>query len=149
MKTIIISLLILVSISAKAQTVSSLTLQAQDWAWLIGKNVSSVNSDSTAATEFRKIRDQIRTANPASYTVNVTITNIPEWVVMAFYRTVKMAYAGEIAARYAAITTAIEAKTQLAAQIASFNLRQTNTDPARPGDFERARNLGKTIVMDN
>jgi len=142
MKKIIFSLLILATVSAKSQTVATITFQAGDWAWLIGKNINAINTDSTSATEFRKIRDQIRTANPASWTTNVAVTNVPEWVIMAFYRTVKTGNAGEIASRYTAITSAIEAKTQLSSQIATFN-------SVISADYDRVRNIGKTIVMDN
>jgi hypothetical protein len=140
MKKIFFSLLILAAFNVKAQ--NSYTFQSQEWAWLIGKNVNAINTDSTAATEFRKIRDQIRTANPATWTTNVTVTNVPDWVGMAFYRTVKTANAGEIAARYSAITTQIEGKASLATDIATFNLKLTS-------DYERVRAIGKTIVMDN
>lgn len=141
MKTIIISVLILASLSARSQTVS-LTLQGQDWAWLIGKNVNAINTDSTSATEFRKIRDQIRTANPQTWTTNVTVTNVPEWVAMAFYRTVKTANAGEIATRYSAITSQIEGKPSLSTQIGLFNANLSS-------DYDRVRNIGKSITMDN
>lgn len=141
MKTLI-AIFLIISISAHSQNVATLTLQAQDWAWLIGKNVHSINTDSASASEFRKIRDQVRTANPASFTTNVTLTNVPEWVVMAFYRTVKTSNAGEIVGRYTAITGAIEAKAQLISQITAFNTSLT-------ADFERAKNTGKSILMDN
>lgn len=141
MKKIIAILLVVVSLNAKSQTVATVTLQAQDWAWLIGKNANSIVNDSTSNTEYRKIRDQIRTANPASWTTNVAITNIPEWVVMAFYRTVKTSNAGEIVSRYTAITTQIESKAQLSAQITAFNERIA-------ADFVRVRDLGKYITMD-
>lgn len=142
MKKLIAIIAVFISLSVSAQTVASVTLQSQDWAYLIGKNISSVYADSTSASEFRKIRDQIRTANPASWTTNVVITDVPEWVVMAFYRTVKTANAGEIVSRYTAITTQIESKAQLSTQIATFNATIAN-------DFTRARSAGKTIVMDN
>jgi PKD repeat protein len=141
-KVIFIALAVVLFNSASSQVVASLTFQAQDWAWLIGKNVNSIHVDSASATEFRKIRDQIRAINPASYTVNVTVNNVPEWVTMAFYRTVKTGNAGEIVSRYTAITTQIEGKAQLAAQIQSFNARLTE-------DFEATRDIGRTIVMDN
>jgi hypothetical protein len=142
MKRIFFSLLafFVLVISAKAQ--NSYTFQSQDWAYLIGKSINSINSDSASATEFRKIRDAIRTANPASWTTNVTVSNIPDWVGLAFYRTVKTAGAGEIAARYTAITTQIEGKASLTTTIATYNLRIT-------ADFDRTRNAGKTITIDN
>jgi hypothetical protein len=139
MKKIFFSLLILISLGAGAQ--NSYTFQAQDWAWLIGKNVHAINTDSTAATEFRKIRDAIRTANPASWTTNVTVNTVPDWVGMAFYKTVKTASAGEIAARYTAITSQIEGKASLASQIATFNA-------VLLADFNRSRDIGKFITMD-
>jgi hypothetical protein len=145
MKKIIFSLLILASVTVKAQTVATINFQAQDLAYLIGKNERNINLDSTTSTEFRKIRDQIRAANPASWTTNVILTNVPEWMVMAFYRTVKTANAGEIAARYTAITTTIEAKTQLSTQIATFNQKLSGTPTS---DYERTRDAGKYIVMD-
>lgn len=148
MKKTLLLFFVLVSIGAGAQ--NSYTFQAQDWAWLIGKNITSIYADSTSATEFRKIRDQIRAANPATWTTNVIVTNVPDWVGMAFYRTVKTANAGEIAARYTAITTQIEGKASLASQIAAFNLITSSTiaDDNVVSDYERIRNAGKTITMD-
>lgn len=139
MKKILFSFLVLTAINSDAQ--NSYTFQSQDWAWLIGKNVHAINTDSTAATEFRKIRDAIRAANPATWTTNVTVNSVPDWVGMAFYRTVKTANAGEIAARYTAITTQIEGKASLASQIAAFNA-------VLLADFNRARDIGKYITMD-
>jgi hypothetical protein len=147
MKKYFLIILILAAFKGEAQT-NSYTFQAQDWAWLIGKNEHAINADSTTSTEYRKIRDQIRTANPASWTTNVTVNAVPDFIGIALYRTVKTGNAGEIAARYTAITTQIEGKASLATQISAFNLKLTNTDPLNPGDFERARNTGKRITMD-
>jgi hypothetical protein len=143
MKKLIFSLLILASVSVKAQ--NSYTFSGENWAWLVGKNLNAINTDSASAKEFRNIRDQIRTANPATWVTNVTVTNIPDWVGMAFYRTVKTANAGEVASRYAAITSQIEGKASLATAIAVFNLKLTGTDAS---DYERVRAVGKYILMD-
>jgi hypothetical protein len=139
MKKKFFAILFFVSIGATAQ--NSYTFQAQDWAYLIGKNANSIINDSTSNTEYRKIRDQIRTANPASWTTNVTVTGVPDWVGLAFYRTIKTSSAGEIATRYTAITSQIEGKASLATEIAAFNARIL-------ADFERSRDLGKYITMD-
>lgn len=144
MKKIFLFIITIVTLSlskGEAQTVN-LTFQGQDWAWLIGKNINRINIDSASATEFRKIRDAIRTANPASWTTNVTVNNVPEAVAMAFYKTVKTASAGEIAARYTAITTQIESKPSLTTLINLYNA-------VLSADFDNTRNAGKTIVMDN
>jgi hypothetical protein len=148
MKKIIAILLVVVSLNASAQPIS-LTLPGKDWAWLIGKNKNSIISDSASAAEFRSIRNQIQAIVPApGYETNITINNLPEWVVMAFYRTVKTSNGGEIDNRYTTITTAIQAKTQLTTQITAFNNRLRNTDPGIDSDYERAVNDGKTMVFD-
>lgn len=146
MKKIIFSLLILISISATGQNIDTvlvrnLQLQAQDWAWLVGKLSPAINSDSASAKEFRRIRDRIRTANPAAWTTNVTIDSIPGFAVLAFYRVVKLSRAGEIAPRYAAITSVIESKSNMTFFIAPINTAVLT-------DFNTARDLGKHIVMD-
>lgn len=147
MKKIILSLLILVSIHTSAQNIDTvlvrnLQLQAQDWAWLIGKNVQAINNDSASAREFRRLRERIRTANPPAWTTNVTIDSIPGFVAFAFYKTAKTANAGEIVSRYMAITGAIEAKTNMTFLITPYNNVMAD-------DFIRPRNIGKGIVMDN
>jgi hypothetical protein len=144
MKKVLVAILLFVAHSLSAQTVN-ITLPAQDFAWLIGKNAPYIVNDSASNTEYRKIREQIRTANPAAWATVITVNNIPEWVAMAFYRTVKLSNAGEIAARFSAITTQIESKPSLAAAIASFNARLVGTPTS---DYERYRDIGKHIVMD-
>lgn len=147
MKKILFAILILAGINAGAQNIDTvlvrnLQLQAQDWAWLIGKNVNAINTDSASAKEFRRLRDRIRTANPPAWTTNVTIDSIPGFVAFAFYKTVKTSNAGEIVSRYTAITGALEAKTNLTWWITPFNAVMVS-------DFNRPRDLGKYIVMDN
>lgn len=147
MKKILFSILVLASIHTSAQNIDTvlvrnLQLQAQDWAWLIGKNVQAINKDSASSKEFRRIRDRIRTANPASWTTNVNIDSLPGWAVFTFYKTVKTANAGEIVSRYMAITGAIEAKTNMTFLITPYNNVMAD-------DFIRPRNIGKGIVMDN
>lgn len=145
----IISLLVVMFISGyiycqniDTVLVRNLQFQAQDWAWLIGKNIGFLNRDSATAREFRRIRDRIRTANPATFTVNVTIDSIPGWAALAFYKTTKTANAGEIAARYSAITASIEGKANMTSFINTYNTALAN-------DFTNNRDTGKHVVMDN
>lgn len=148
MKKILFSLLLFsASIMTRAQTldtvmVRNLSLQAQDWAWLVGANATQINYDSASSATFRRIRDKIRTANPASWTVSVTIDSLPGKYVLAFYRQVKTGNSGEIASRYSAITTAISAKTNLSPWINAF-------DQAVLDDYNRRREVGRYIIMDN
>lgn len=147
MKRLIIFFAVAFTISASAQDldtvlVRNLQLQAQDWAWLIGKNVTAINNDSASANQFRRIRDRIRTANPASWTSNVTVDSVPGWVALAFYKTAKSANAGEIVSRYTAITGAIEGKQNMTSFITIYNAAMLT-------DFNRYRDLGKHVTMDN
>lgn len=121
--------------------VRNLTLQAQDWAWLVGKHSSSINKDSTTAAAFRKIRSTVQAVQSPQWTTNITIDSIPGYIVLAFYQTAKQANAGEIVSRYMAIVNAISAKTVLAYWIG----RQ---DEAMSQDFIRAREMGKNILLD-
>lgn len=119
----------------------SLGSAAQDWAWIFGQ-YNDTAPDSVTAVEIRRIRTEIKTANPASYTTNVTVDSIKGSFAMAFYRMVKRANAGEIAPRYTAITSAIEAVPVMATFTAAYNATMLS-------EFNLKRNRGKTIVMDN
>jgi hypothetical protein len=148
MKTLVTSVAFLIlSLSVKAQIIdtvlvrSGITLQAGDWAWMVG-HLPDVNQDSVTAVQFRRIRDKIRIANPALWTTNVTIDSLPGKVVLAMYQTVKLATAGEIAARYAAITGAISAKANM-----TFFINQV--DAAILNDYTKRRDRGKYMLMDN
>lgn len=143
----IILVLSLFAFKAKAQTIDTvlvrnLQMQGQDWAYVVGKNIDHINTDSASAKEFRRIRDRIRTINPASWTTNVTVDSIPGWVAFAFYKTVKSANAGEIVARYSAITAAIESKNNMTSFLNSYNAILLS-------DFNRSRDRGKSVVIDN
>jgi hypothetical protein len=122
-------------------SVRNLQLQAQDWAWLVGK-YGDTNEDSATSYQVRRIRDKIRTVNPASWTTNVTIDSIPGKIVLAMYNGVKNAPAGEIASRYAAITSAISGKSNM--------IYWTNiADAIWAGYYTKFRDRGKTILLDN
>lgn len=147
MKNTIVTLFIfLFAYNSQAQNIDTvlvrnLQMQSQDWAWIIG-NVPDIVADSATAYHYRRIRDRIRTANPAAWTTNVTVDSIPGKIALWMYVTTKTSHAGEIAARYTAITAALESKTNLTSFINSFNTRLSN-------EFDLKRNRGKSIVMDN
>lgn len=145
MKYLIIALLF--SFSASAQTgldtirVRNLSLQAQDWAWLVGKNAGAINNDSSTVAAFRRIRSAVQAVQNPTWTTNINIDSIPGRVVLAFYQTAKQSNAGEIVSRYTAITNAIAAKTVLAYWIGRI-------DEAVSGDYTRFRDIGKNILID-
>lgn len=145
MKRALTLLLLFFSLFASAQNgldtiyVRNLTMQAQDWAWLTGHFVS--RTDSATLRAFRKIRTTVQANVPPNFTTAVTIDSVPGYVVIAFYRTVKQAPAGEIVNRYTAITNAISAKTVIAYWIGVI-------DGAASAEFTRHRDLGKNDLID-
>jgi hypothetical protein len=146
MKKLFALLFVFATIKVSAQNldtviVRNLQLQAQDWAWLVG-SYPNINGDSATTVTFRRLRDKIRAANPTTWTTNVTIDSLPGKVVFTFYQLAKTSNAGEIVSRYTAITSSISAKTNLAYWIGYF-------DAVMQSDFDRKRDKGKNIVMDN
>lgn len=133
------------SISAFSQNnldtiyVRNLTMQAQDWAWLTGSYPK--RADSLTLKGFRKIRSTVQSNIPASFTTNVTVDSVPGKVIVLFYQIVKTSPAGEIAARYSAITNAISAKTVLAYWIGVI-------DGTASAEFTRHRDIGKNDLID-
>ena len=145
MKKLII-IAVLLPLFASAQNldtvrVRNLSLQAQDWAWLIGKHSSSINADSLTVSSFRKIRTAVQAVPNPQWTTNINIDSIPGYIVVAFYQTAKTANSGEIVSRYTAITNAIAAKAVLAYWIG-------RVDEAVTGDYNRTRDKGKNILLD-
>lgn len=146
MKKTIVLVLILGSLTASAQNIDTVlirtgfTMQAQDWAWLVGTYANQINADSATAANFRRIRTKIQALNPPAWTTNVGIDSIPGNIAMAFYRAAKSANAGEIANRYTAITTAINGKAAMVSFTSAY-------DAVMDADFNRKRDLGKIIVM--
>lgn len=118
--------------------VRNLTLQAQDLAWVVGKY--SFN-DSAELRAFRKIRTVVQSNIPQNWTTNVTVDSLPGKVVLGFYQLAKTSGAGEIAARYTAITNAISAKTNLSYWIGFI-------DGNIQADFDRFRDKGKNRLID-
>lgn len=146
-KIIFLTLLTVLSISVYCQNLDTvlirpgLTFTAERWAWLIG-NFGDIYPDSATATEARRIRLEIKTANPASWSTNVTVDSIKGTFAMSFYRMIKTANAGEIATHYAAITSAIEGVSIMSTFISNYNSFLL-------ADYNRKRDRGKSIVMDN
>lgn len=143
----ILSLLsvILIASCLKAQVldtviVRNLQLQSQDWAWLMGKY--GVQTDTFSLKLYRRIRAKIQESIPPSWTTNVTIDSLPGRAVMAFYEMTLRADAGEIAPRYTAIKNAISAKANLAYWIGFVDARIS-------AEFDRKRDIGKNILIDN
>lgn len=119
--------------------VRNLTLQAQDWAWLVGAHGGG--NDSATLIAFRKLRAKIQASTPPTWTTTVTMDSLPGFIVVNFYQLAKTAKAGEIVSRYTAITNAIAAKTVLAYWLGLI-------DGAISSDFDRHRNLGKYRLLD-
>lgn len=144
MKTLLLALLI--PFVASSQTpnidtvlVRNLQMQAQDWAWLIGKY--GVPSDSINLATFRRIRNKVQESIPPTWTTSVTIDSLPGKVVMAFYESTLRADAGEIVNRFTAIKNAISSKANLAYWIGLVDGRVS-------AEFDRKRDIGKNILID-
>lgn len=126
----------------------SLTLRAQDWSWAVGRVGSG--TDSVTRARVRQIRTAIVAANPATWTTNVTINNVPGSVVMAIYNTFIHAGFGEIinmgsnTAERTTIYTNIRAINNSALQY-HIGLR----DGESSSQFIHNRQSGKTILIDN
>lgn len=144
MKKIILAICIVFSIQSSSQNIDTvfvrnLTLQAGDWAYLVGSY--NLTLDSVSMSGYRKIRAKIQEAIPPSWTTNVTIDSIPGRTVVEFYQIIKSSAAGEIATRYTAITNAIAAKTNVTYWVGYF-------DAANTSEFVRKRDKGKNLLID-
>jgi glycerol-3-phosphate responsive antiterminator len=145
MKKIISSFLILCSFGAFAQNnldtiyVRSLTLQAQDWALIVGG--LSTSRDSVTVKAVRKVRTAVQATPNIVWTTNVTVDSLPGVIVLGMYSRAKNAAAGIIATRYTAITNAIAAKTVIAYWIGSIDASFNN-------EYLRIRDMGKYELLD-
>ena len=152
MKKIILSIAILVSVNSYSQNLDtvrvSLTLRAQDWAWGVGKY--GAGTDSISRVRIRAVRTAMLAANPASWTTNVTINNVPGVVVMYLYNSFVYAPFSEVlqmgntTAERTTIYTNIRAINNSALQYYIGS-----TDGSFPAQFINTRNVGKSIVLDN
>ncbi len=132
------------AINTKAQNIDTvvvrnLQLQAGDYAWLVGSYPYS--TDSVTLYGLRRIRAAVQANVPANYSVNLTVDSLPGIVVQQMYAIVKGSAAGEIAARYTAITNAISAKANMAYFVGLI-------DGAMNAAFIRKRDIGKNILID-
>lgn len=154
MKKILFCLTIfLISLSVMCQridtvTISSLTLRAQDWAWLVGKY--GEGGDSTSKNKIRAMREQIRTANPATWGANVAITNIPGNIVLWMYNAFNNATFGEV---FNMGSTQAQ-RTNIYTQIRAINNSALQyfigvIDSQSEAEFTRNREVGKYILLDN
>lgn len=147
MKKLLIALSVFLPIAAMGQNsldtirVRHLTLQAQDWAWLVGRNQGNINRDSSSIKAHRKIREAVQTVQNPQWTTSITIDSIPGRIVMEFYDAIKLCAAGQIAARYNTILSAISSKTVLAYWIG-------RSDESFARDYDDTRNKGKNILLD-
>lgn len=144
MKKIILSLLILFSVTVNAQTldtviVRNLTMQSQEWAFLIGSY--NTTADSITMVAYRRIRNKVQEAIPQNWTTNLTVDSLPGKVVIDFYQIAKTSAAGEIATRYTQILNAISSKTNLAYWIGFVDANSLS-------DFQRKRDRGKNLLID-
>lgn len=143
MKQILFALLFISTVS-QAQNIDTvvvrnLQMQAQDWAWVVGKY--GVPTDSLNLVVFRKIRAKIQQAIPPTWATSITIDSLPGRVVLAFYEMVQRADAGEIVNRYTAIKNSISGKANLSYWIGFIDARVSM-------EFDRKRDLGKNILID-
>lgn len=120
--------------------VRNLTMQAQDYAWFVGKNAS--NTDSISIKAIRRIRNTVQANVPQTWTTNVTVDSLPGSVVVSMYSQVLNAPAAEISARYTAIKNAISSKTNLLYWIGFL-------DATPIIDFNRKRDVGRQVLIDN
>jgi hypothetical protein len=152
MKKILTVIAIFISVNSYSQNLDtvnvSLTLRAQDWAWAVGKY--GAGTDSISRARIRAVRTAILAANPAGWTTNVTINNVPGVVVMYLYNSFVYAPFSEVlqmgntTAERTTIYTNIRAISNSALQY-----RIGVTDGSFTGSYLNYRNTGKSILMDN
>lgn len=115
-------------------------MQAQDWAYLVGSY--SITADSVTLVAYRRIRNTVQANIPPNWTTNVTIDSLPGRVVVEFYDMTKGSSAGEVAARYSAILSAVSGKTNLAYWIGVIDANYSNS-------YNQKRNKGKNLLIDS
>lgn len=154
MKKILFCLTIfLISLSVMCQridtvTVSSITLRAQDWAWLVGKY--GEGADSASKVKIRAMREQIRAANPATWGANVAITNIPGNIVLWMYNAFNNATFGEVFNMGSTQGERVNIYTQIRAiNNSALQYFIGVIDGQSTTLFIRTREFGKYILLDN
>jgi len=126
----------------------SLTLRAQDWAWLVGKY--GHGNDSTDKAEIRNIRTQLQSQNPATWATNATVTSVSGRLIISFYNSFAMAGFQEVQnmgstnAEKATIYNNIRAINNSAVQYYIGVI-----DGNISNQFINTRKMGKEILLDN
>jgi hypothetical protein len=150
-KTITLLTAIFLSVLIYAQNLdtasASITLRAQDWAWLVGKH--GAGNDSTERVAIRNIRAAVLLANPQTWTATVTITvkgRVVIWMYNAFCSAgfQEIMNMGSTTAERTTIYTTIRNINNSAIQyyIGVIDANFSN-------QFINNRQSGKSILMDN
>jgi hypothetical protein len=150
-KTITLLTAIFLSVLIYAQNLdtasASLSLRAQDWAWLVGKH--GAGNDSTERVAIRNIRAAVLLANPQTWTATVTITvkgRVVIWMYNAFCSAgfQEIMNMGSTTAERTTIYTTIRNINNSAIQyyIGVIDANFSN-------QFINNRQSGKSILMDN
>ena len=152
MKKIILLVSVFFSVVSYAQNLDtvqvSLTLRAQDWAWVVSKYGSG--NDSTDISEIRNIRTQLQAQNPATWTTNATLTSVSGRLIISFYASYASAGFQEIQnmgntnGERATIWTNIRALSNSAIQYYIGVI-----DGGHANQFINTRKRGKEILLDN
>jgi hypothetical protein len=150
-KTITLLTAIFLSVLIYAQNLdtasASLTLRAQDWAWLVGKH--GAGNDSTERVAIRNIRAAVLLANPQTWTATVTITvkgRVVIWMYNAFcsagfQEIINMgSTTGERTTIYTTIRNVNNSAIQYYIGVIDANFSN---------QFINNRQSGKSILMDN
>jgi hypothetical protein len=150
-KTITLLTALFLSVLIYAQNLdtasASITLRAQDWAWLVGKH--GAGNDSTERVAIRNIRAAVLLANPQTWTATVTITvkgRVVIWMYNAFCSAgfQEIMNMGSTTAERTTIYTTIRNINNSAIQyyIGVIDANFSN-------QFINNRQSGKSILMDN
>lgn len=145
MKKILLLIGLLMTINCLSQSLDTvtvnLTLRSGDWAFIAG---SVQVDDSLEVLTLRRLRDTVRTANPANFTTNVRFNSIPGRIVFRMYVYVKQLPITLYEQVGTNINTQIKAipNTTLQNFITAFD-NQANQE------YINRRTKGKFILFDN
>lgn len=145
MKKILLLIGLLMTINCLSQSLDTvtvnLTLRAGDWAFIAG---SIRADDSLEIRTMRRLRDTLRTANPANFNTNVRFNSIPGSIILKMYVFVKQIPI----TLYEQVGTNIN--TQIKA-IPNTTLQNfiTTFDNQAQAEYLNRRTYGKFILFDN
>lgn len=145
MKKILLLIGLLMTIDCFSQSLDTvtvnLTLRAGDWAFIAG---SVRPDDSLEVLTLRRLRDSVRTANPATFNTNVRFNSIPGSIVFKIYVFVKQIPITLYEQVGTNINTQIKAipNSTLQSFITAFD-NQANSE------YLNRRTRGKFILFDN